>query len=47
MSAPNPALYADAPGLSRHLQGKGRASPRRAGKRERYFDAPRRSTQLG
>ena len=32
---PNPALNTDAPGLSRHLQGKGRASLRRAGKRER------------
>jgi predicted Zn-dependent protease len=32
---PNPALHRDAPGLSRPLQGKGRASPSRAGKRER------------
>ena len=32
---PNHALHADAPGLSRPLQGKGRASLRRAGKRER------------
>jgi hypothetical protein len=34
---PNPALHTDAPGLSRPLQlaRKGRASPRRAGKRER------------
>lgn len=32
---PNPALYSDAPGLSRSLQGKGRASPMRAGKCER------------
>ncbi len=35
---PNPALYPDAPGLSRPLQvsRNGRASLRRAGKRERY-----------
>jgi hypothetical protein len=34
---PNPALHSDAPGLSRPLQlaRKGRASLRRAGKRER------------
>ena len=34
---PNPALHTDAHGLSRplHLARKGRASPRRAGKRER------------
>ena len=33
---PNPALHTDAPGLSRPLRlGKGRASPTRAGKRER------------
>ena len=33
---PNHALYSDAPGLSRPLRcGKGRASLRRAGKRER------------
>jgi hypothetical protein len=31
----NPALHTDAPGLSRPLQGKGRASPWGAGKRER------------
>ena len=37
IAAPNPALYADAPGLSRplHVSRKGRASLRRAGKRER------------
>lgn len=35
MKRPNPALNTDAPGLSRPLQGKGRASLRRAGKRER------------
>ena len=33
---PNPALHTDAPGLSRPLQGKGCASLRRAGKRERW-----------
>ena len=33
--SPNTALHTDAPGLSRPLQGKGRASLRRAGKRER------------
>ena len=32
---PNNALHADAPCLSRPLRGKGRASLRRAGKRER------------
>jgi hypothetical protein len=32
---PNNALNRDAPRLSRSLQGKGRGSPRRAGKRER------------
>ena len=32
----NTALNRDAPCLSRPLQGKGRASRRRAGKRERY-----------
>lgn len=32
---PNNALNQDAPGLSRPLHSKGRASPRRAGKRER------------
>ena len=32
---PNYALNTDAPWLSRPLQGKGRASLRRAGKRER------------
>jgi len=32
---PNNALYRDEPCLSRPLQGKGRASLRRAGKRER------------
>ena len=32
---PNHALHTDAPGLSRPLQGKGRASLRRAGDRER------------
>ena len=31
----NPALHTVAPRLSRPLQGKGRASLRRAGKRER------------
>jgi hypothetical protein len=31
----NPALYPDAPGMSRTLQQKGRASLRRSGKRER------------
>ena len=36
--SPNPALHTDAPGLSRPLQGKGRASLRRAGKRERYAE---------
>jgi hypothetical protein len=35
LSRANPALHTDAPGLSRPLQGKGRASPRRVGKRER------------
>ncbi len=33
--SPNPALHTDAPGLSRPLQRKSRASLRRAGKRER------------
>lgn len=33
--APNHALHTDAPGLSRPLQGKRRASLRRAGDRER------------
>ena len=32
---PNHALHADAPGLSRPLQGKGRASLGSAGDRER------------
>ena len=32
---PNHALHRDAPWLSRPLQGKGRASLSRAGKRER------------
>jgi hypothetical protein len=32
---PNHALHTDALGLSRPLQGKGRASQRRAGERER------------
>jgi len=32
--APNHALHAVAPGLSRPLLGKGRASPWRAGKRK-------------
>ena len=32
---PNHAQHTDAPGLSRPLQGKGRASLRRAGKRGR------------
>ena len=32
---PNNAMQPDAPGLSRPLQGKGRASLRRAGDRER------------
>jgi hypothetical protein len=36
MMSPNPALYPDAPGLSRPLQGKGGANLRRAGKRERW-----------
>ena len=36
LSRANPALHTDAPGLSRPLRGKGRASLRRAGKRERY-----------
>lgn len=36
MKRPNPALHTDASGLSRPLQGKGRASLRGAGKRERY-----------
>jgi hypothetical protein len=31
----NDATHADAPGLSRPLRGKGRASPRRAGDRGR------------
>ena len=35
LSMPNHAPYTDAPSLSRPLQGKGRASLRRAGKRER------------
>ena len=34
-NAPNHALHRDAPGLSRPLQGKGRASPGRADERER------------
>jgi len=34
-NAPNPAMRRDAPGLSRPLQSKGRASMRRAGERER------------
>jgi hypothetical protein len=35
LSRANPALHTDAPGLSRPLRcGKGRASPRLAGKRE-------------
>ena len=32
----NHALHTDAPGLSRPLQGKGRASLRRAAERGRY-----------
>ena len=35
MSGSNSALHTDAPGLSRPLQGKGRASRWRAGERER------------
>ena len=40
---PNHAVHADSPSLSRPLQGKSRASLRRAGDRERYL-APGTST---